>query len=88
MSEYEASVYEQFYDPVASEVEQLRAAFQTVDRQASGLIPAHGLEHVLRALGMQPVAEDIGALLGELGVEPDGEIRFVEFAGVLARLKV
>ena len=70
------------------EINQLKGAFDTVDRAETGVIPAEGLESVLRALGMEPIEEDIEALLAELGIDFDGEIRFVEFAGVLARLKV
>jgi len=70
------------------EIDQLKRAFDSVDREETGFIPAYGLEPVLRALGMDPIKEDIEALLAELGIDMDGTIQFVEFAGVLARLKV
>lgn len=70
------------------EIAQLKGAFDSVDREGTGYVPAAGLEQVLRALGMEPIEEDIEALLAELGVDASGEIKFVEFAGVLARLKV
>lgn len=70
------------------EIDQLKRAFDTVDREETGTIPAFGLEPVLRALGMDPIEEDIEALLAELGIDMNGNIQFVEFAGVLARLKV
>ena len=69
-------------------IAQLKGAFDSVDRGRTGYVPAAGLEQVLRALGMEPIEEDIEALLAELGVDDSGEIKFVEFAGVLARLKV
>jgi Ca2+-binding EF-hand superfamily protein len=70
------------------EIDQLKRAFDSVDREESGSIPAYGLESVLRALGMEPIEEDIDALLAELGITMEGTIHFVEFCGVLARLKV
>ena len=45
------------------EIDQLKRAFDTVDREETGTIPAFGLEPVLRALGMDPIEEDIEALL-------------------------
>jgi hypothetical protein len=45
-------------------------------------------ETVLYNLGMEPTNEDVEALLMELGATPDGIVTFVEFTGVLARLKV
>ena len=70
------------------EIDQLKQAFDSVDREELGYIPAYGLEPVLRALGMEPIEEDIEALLAELGIDMEGTIQFIEFAGVLARLKV
>ena len=43
---------------------------------------------MLYNLGMEPTNEDVDALLMELGATPDGIVTFVEFTGVLARLKV
>ena len=86
--ETEAAETAQALARAQDEIDQLKRAFDTVDREETGTIPAFGLEPVLRALGMDPIEEDIEALLAELGIDMNGNIQFVEFAGVLARLKV
>ena len=70
------------------ELMQLRSAFRSVDTSDAGYISADGLQTVLYNLGMEPTNEDVDALLMELGATPDGIVTFVEFTGVLARLKV
>ena len=70
------------------ELMQLRSAFRSVDTSDAGYIAAQGLQTVLYNLGMEPTDEDVEALLMELGATPDGFVTFVEFTGVLARLKV
>ena len=53
-----------------------------------GQDPIHGLRIVLESLGMEPMDEDIAALMMELGTNMQGTVSFAEFTGVLARLKI
>ena len=70
------------------ELSQLQEAFGVVDQQRTGRIPSSGLKIVLESLGMEPMDEDIAALMMELGTNMEGNVSFAEFTGVLARLKI
>jgi len=70
------------------EVDELKAAFFTVDSAQTGYIQGHELVLVLNELGIFPVEEDALQLLDELGASESSSISLHEYVGLLSTLKV
>ena len=71
----------------SDELQQLRQAFNSVDKEGSGSIQGDQLVLALNELGIFPAEEDVLELLEELGARKDSLISLYEFVGLLATLK-
>ncbi|ELU09609.1 hypothetical protein CAPTEDRAFT_184797 [Capitella teleta] len=68
---------------VASEEEEMRAAFKTFDRNGDGYISAAELRHVMMCLGEKLSDEEVKEMIRAADTDGNGKIDYQEFAKVL-----
>jgi Ca2+-binding EF-hand superfamily protein len=68
----------------ADDIDSIRHAFATFDKDGSGTIDAEELYLCLKAMGHHPGPLELEELLAQMDTNGDGVISFEEFAAVMA----